>query len=135
MKSKEGFGKVLGRLEREILEVLWARQEATGKAIFAEIKSTREIALTTVLTVLERLWKKGLVKKVKGDSVYVFRPAYTKEGFAREVSGTVLKGIFEISKSGACASFIDTLADTDPVELDRLTVLIENKKKELERKR
>ncbi len=135
IRSKDNPGKILGRLEQEILEVLWARGEATGKAVFSEIKGMREIALTTVLTVLERLWKKGFVKKAKGDSVYVFSPAYSKEEFAREVSGTVLRGIFEISRSGACASFVDTLADTDPVELDRLSILIENKKKELERKR
>ncbi|MBI5491730.1 MAG: BlaI/MecI/CopY family transcriptional regulator [Deltaproteobacteria bacterium] len=135
IRSKDNPGKILGRLEQEILEVLWARGEATGKAVFSEIKGTREIALTTVLTVLERLCKKGFVKRTKGDSVYIFSPAYTKEGFAKEVSGEVLRGIFEISRSGACASFVDTLADTDPVELDRLSVLIEKKKKELERKR
>lgn len=135
VRPKDAPGKILGRLEQEILDVLWARGEATGKAVFSEIKGTREIALTTVLTVLERLWKKGFVRKAKGDSVYIFSPAYTKEDFAKEVSSEVLKGIFEISKSGACASFVDALADTDPVELDRLSVLIEKKKKELERKR
>lgn len=132
---KESYGGVLGRLEQEILDILWAKGELNGKAVFAEIKASREIALTTVLTVLERLTKKRLVKKIKGDSVFLFKPAYTKDEFAREVSNEVLKGIFGISASGACASFVDILADTDPVELERLSTIIENKKKELERKR
>lgn len=130
----ERHSRVLGPLEHEILDVLWAKGEATGKEIFREIKTTRPIALTTVLTVLERLTGKGLVNKVKGESVYLFTPAYTKDAFAREVSADVLKGIFEISRSGAAASFVDMLASSDPAELDRLSALIEDKKRELKKK-
>jgi predicted transcriptional regulator len=132
--TRERHGRVLGPLEHEILDVLWAKGEATGKDIYKEIKTTRPIALTTVLTVLERLAGKGLVKKSKGESVFVFTPAYTKDAFAREVSTDVLKGIFEISRSGAAASFVDMLASSDPAELDRLSELIESKKKELKKK-
>lgn len=131
--AKEGYGKVLGRLEQEILEVLWDRGPLNGKEIFSDIRRRRDIALTTVLTVLERLTKKGLVRKTRGESVYLFEAAYSKEGFAREVSGEVLKSIFDISRSGACASFVDMLARVDPVELEELSSMIEKKKKELDR--
>lgn len=131
--EKESYGKLLGPLEQEILDILWEKGEGSGKDIFAEIKRSREIAVTTVLTVLERLSKKGLVTKIKGESVYIFRPAYNKDEFARKISDEVLKGIFEISASGATASFVDMLAGADPVELDRLSALIESKKKEMER--
>ncbi|MBI5467706.1 MAG: BlaI/MecI/CopY family transcriptional regulator [Deltaproteobacteria bacterium] len=130
--SKDGYGKVVGPLEQEILEVLWTRGGSSGKEIFAEIKKTRHLALTTVLTVVERLAKKGFVTKAKGESVFIFRPAFTKTEFAREVSHDVLKGIFDISASGACASFVDILAEADPLELERLSALIERKKKTLE---
>lgn len=129
---KEGYGKVIGPLEHEILEVLWASGGSSGKEIFAEIKKTRHLALTTVLTVLERLAKKGFVTKVKGESVFIFKPAFTKAEFAKEVSHDVLKDIFDISASGACASFVDILAEADPLELERLSALIERKKKTLE---
>jgi predicted transcriptional regulator len=132
--TRERHGRVLGPLEHEILDVLWTKGEATGKDIYKEIKTTRPIALTTVLTVLERLAGKGLVKKSKGESVFIFTPAYTKDAFAREVSADVLKGIFEISRSGAAASFVDMLASSDPAELDRLSELIESKKRELKKK-
>lgn len=131
--AKEGYGKVLGRLEQEILDVLWKSGPLNGKEIFSDIRSTRDLALTTVLTVLERLAKKGLVRKTRGESVYLFEAAYSREGFAREVSQEVLKSIFDISRSGACASFVDMLARVDPVELEELSSMIEKKKKELER--
>lgn len=135
-RAKEApAGRLPGPLEHDILDILWEKGEASGRELFDDIKSTREIALTTVLTVLERLYKKGLVRKVKGASVYLFRPAYSKDEFARALSGGVLKGIFGISATGACASFVDALAEVDPMELDRLSEMIERKKKELERKR
>jgi len=133
--AKEGYGRILGRLEQEILDVLWSKGDATGKEIFDNIRHTREVALTTVLTVLERLANKKLVTKSRGESVYIFKPAYTRDEFASKVSKEMLKSIFEISTNGASASFVDMLADTDPVELDRLASLIEGKKKEMERKK
>ena len=121
----------MGSLEMEILETLWLSKGASGKEVFEAIKSRRAIALTTVLTVLERLTKKRLVRRVMGESVYIYSPALSRDELARRVSGGVLKGIMEISASGACASFVDTLAGIDPVELERLSSLIEKKKKEL----
>lgn len=130
--SKEGYGRILGHLEHDILDMLWSSGEASGKEIFTAIRRTRDIALTTVLTVLERLSKKGLVIKEKGGSVYLFRPAFTRDEFTKQVSSDFFKGLFELSASGASASFVNILAQVDPVELDRLKALIENKKKEIE---
>lgn len=130
-KTKEGYQGVIGRLEQEILEFLWSSEGASGKEVFRAIKRQRAIALTTVLTVIERLTKKGFITKTMGDSVYVYRSAQSRDEFARLVSRGVLKGIMEISASGACASFVDTLAGLDPTELERLSALIEKKKKEM----
>lgn len=133
--AKEGYGKVIGPLEYEILEILWTGGGLSGKELFAEVKKTRPLALTTVLTVLERLAKKGFVTKVKGESVFIFTPAFTRAEFAKEVSHDVLKGIFDISASGACACFVDMLAEADPQELERLSALIERKKKTLDKEK
>ncbi|HBG47334.1 MAG TPA: hypothetical protein DDW94_10155 [Deltaproteobacteria bacterium] len=127
----ENYGKLLGPLEQELMELLWRKGEASGREAHAQIASSRQVALTTVLTVLERLAKKGLVKKVKGESVFIFRPGYSRDEFAKAVSHDVFRGIMDISSAGICASFVDALADTDPGELERLSVLIESKKKEL----
>ena len=122
----ENYGKLLGPLEQELMELLWRKGEASGREAHAQIASSRQVALTTVLTVLERLAKKGLVKKVKGESVFIFRPGYSRDEFAKAVSHDVFRGIMDISSAGICASFVDALADTDPGELERLSVLIES---------
>lgn len=131
----EGYSKVLGRLEQEILDVLWANGALSGKAVYSNINGTRDIALTTVLTVIERLAKKELLKKERAEGIYMYSCAYSREEFASAVSQEVFKGIFEISSSGASASFVNILAQSDPEELDRLSALIADKKKELLAKR
>ena len=135
VKKKYGYAGALGPLEQEILEVLWKRESVSGKDIFSEIKARRQIALTTVLTVIERLCKKGLVKKIKGESVYVFGPAVSRDEFARAVSGAVLRDMAGISKSGVFASFVDVLPDVPTAELEKLLLAIEGRKKELHGKK
>ncbi|MBI3752596.1 MAG: BlaI/MecI/CopY family transcriptional regulator [Deltaproteobacteria bacterium] len=128
---KRGLGRALGDLEKDIMNILWARGGVTGKEALAEISRSKKAAITTVLTVLDRLVKKGIVKKVKGESVYIYTPALTKDEFTDIVSHEVMRGVLDISASSAVASFVDVLAEADPKELDRLSRLIEKKKKEL----
>ena len=135
LKKKYGYAGALGPLEQEILDVLWKRDSASGKDIFSEIKTKRPIALTTVLTVIERLCKKGLVKKVKGESVFLFAPAISRDEFARGVSSVVLKDMAGISTSGVFASFVDVLPGVSAAELEKLLSVIELRKKELSGKK
>jgi len=132
--AKAGLARALGDLEKQVMDVLWLKKEAAGKEVFTEIRRSRTIALTTVLTVLERLVKKGIVKRLKSDGIYIYTPVFTREEFADKVSQAVMKGVLDIAASSAVASFVDILADTDPEELDRLLKLIEKKKKELGKK-
>lgn len=135
LKKKYGYAGALGHLEHEILDVLWRRESMSGKDIFSAIKTKRPIALTTVLTVIERLCKKGLVKKVKGESVYVFAPAVSRDEFARIVSSAVLRDMAGISTSGVFASFVDVLPGVSSDELEKLLSVIEGRKKELSGKK
>jgi len=126
-KGAEG---VLGSLEQEIMDVLWSSGPASGKEVLEEIRRTREIATTTVFTVLDRLAKKGLVRKTRGESVYLFEPAYSKDELARNVSKEVMKGVLDLWSGPAISSFVDIVAE-DPDNLERLSRLISTKRREL----
>ncbi len=128
---KRSYVQIFGKLEKEIMDLLWSRGEVTGRKVLDELRHSREIAFTTVLTVMERLAKKGLVEKRRGESVYVYKPRYTREEFGRLVSYEVLKGVLELSASSAVASILDLLVEADPKELERLSRLIEAKRQEM----
>ncbi|GMR05268.1 MAG: hypothetical protein BMS9Abin24_068 [Thermodesulfobacteriota bacterium] len=132
--GSEGMGKVLGHLEGEIMEALWKEPGSTGKEVFEEIRKSRSIAVTTVFTVLERLVKKGLVRKARGGPVFTFEAAQTRDELAKTVSRDVLKGVFDLWRGPAMASFVDIVASDDPEELERLSRLISSKQQELGRR-
>lgn len=129
--DKEGLGKVFGNLELAIMEVLWGRGGARANEVVGDIRRERKIAVTTVFTVLERLFKKGLIRKTKGEDVYIFEPVYTKDEFAREVSKEVLSGVIDLWSRSTISSFVDIVAQENPEDLDRLSRLISAKKQEL----
>lgn len=126
---KSGLGRVLGDLEKSVMDVLWERGEVTGREVFEDVGRERPLAFTTVLTVMDRLLKKGLIKRTKREGVFVYTASMSKDDFVRQVSQEVLQGILDISASSAAASFVDILYKTSPEEIERLSKLIENKKK------
>jgi len=72
--NKNSFEGVLGALEHDIMDALWTRGVSSGREVFDILKTKRDIALTTVLTVIERLTKKTLIEKIKGDATPLFIP-------------------------------------------------------------
>ncbi len=126
---KAGLGRVLGDLERAVMDVLWKKGEVTGRDVLEEIVKERTLAFTTVLTVMDRLLKKGLIRRRKRDGVFVYAPSISRDDFVKQVSEEVLQGIIAISASSAASSFVDMLYKTSPEEMDRLSALIDERKK------
>ncbi|OGW13862.1 MAG: hypothetical protein A2035_06495 [Nitrospirae bacterium GWA2_42_11] len=126
---KAGLGRVLGDLEKSVMDVLWEMSEATGREVFEEIEKKKPVAFTTVLTVMDRLLKKGLIKRIKKGGLYVYKTTLSKDDFVKQVSEEVLQGILDISASSAATSFVDILYKTSPDEIERLSKLIEERKK------
>lgn len=126
---KAGLGRVLGDIERLVMDILWSSGEVTGREVVEEIQKERPLAFTTILTVMDRLLKKGLIRRKKRGGVFVYEPSISRDEFVKQVSEEVLQGILDISASSATSSFVDILYKTSPEEMDRLSRLIEERKK------
>ena len=61
-------------LERPLMEILWAKGSMKGRDLHKEIRRQRDIAYTTALTVLDRLSKKGFIKKDRESGTILFTP-------------------------------------------------------------
>ena len=131
---KAGLGRVLGDIEKPVMDVLWDRDEITGREVYEEVSRGRPLAFTTILTVLDRLLKKGLIRRTKRGRLFVYTAAMSKDDFVRQVSQEVLQGIMDISASSAASSFVDILYKTSPGEIERLSRLIEERKRGRSRK-
>ena len=72
--------KNLGDLEREVMTRLWdAGEPLTVRQVHESLSRDRDLAYTTVMTVLDRLAKKKLVLQQKADRAYRYAPAQTRE--------------------------------------------------------
>jgi predicted transcriptional regulator len=82
----------LGELERAVMDVLWAaRQPCTARDV-QETLAARELATTTVLTVLGRLERKGLVARTKVGRAHRYRARATREDHIAELMRDALDG-------------------------------------------
>src|SRR5437762_6392696 len=82
--DRPGIRKVLGDLEAEIMELIWARptdQGTTVRDVFASLYKQRQIAYTTVMSTMARLAKKQLLRVEKHEQTYIYTPTVTEEEF------------------------------------------------------
>ncbi len=64
MKSERKFGKALGDLETEIMNVIWkSKGSISVKEVALKIREDRQVAYTMVMTVMERIKDKGLLSR------------------------------------------------------------------------
>ncbi|MCW5951614.1 MAG: BlaI/MecI/CopY family transcriptional regulator [Propionibacteriaceae bacterium] len=73
-------GRVLGELETAVMEILWAHPEQgmTVRDVHERLAAKRDLAYTTVMTVLDRLSKKEIVHRELEGRAWLYRPARTR---------------------------------------------------------
>ena len=82
--------------ELEILKVVWQRGQATVRETYEDLQKQREIAYTTVLTMMGILERKGHLRKTRGERAYVYGPVEsqdeTQQRMVREFVNRVFNG-------------------------------------------
>ena len=95
--DRPGIRKVLGDLEAEIMELIWARpvgQGTTVREVFEVLYERRRLAYTTIMSTMARLAKKRLLRAEKLDAAYVYYPIVTQEEFVSGFVGRILEDLF-----------------------------------------
>jgi predicted transcriptional regulator len=98
----------LGDLEREVMTQLWdAAGPLTVRQVHERLQRDRDLAYTTVMTVLDRLAKKDVVTRQKEDRAYLYAPAQTRE----EMTAAVMLDALSTStdQDAALAYFVGQL--------------------------
>jgi predicted transcriptional regulator len=112
-------------LEQQVLAVLWEKGSGTVRDVIAALPDGKQRAYTTLLTVLQVLEKKGLVRHTRDGLAHVYHPKVTRE----EVVQPLLKGLVRGVFGGEPARVVQALLDTGavgPAELKQIRKLINN---------
>jgi len=128
---KDGINQVLGPLEKEIMEAFWNLGESSVRNILDALPHKKDLSYSTVITVTNRLAKKGLLEKRKIGKAYFYTPTYSKEQFSEIVSKKVVEGVSKFSLQSAMVNFVDYMAQLDPDKIEYFSQLIESKKQSL----
>lgn len=120
----------LGPLEREILEIIWAQGGATVREIYDQILADpdRDLSQASVTTVLQRLVKKGWLKRQskgrgeegRGRSVYLWQPRVSREEARVLAAHDQLKQFLALGQPDLVASFADSLDRADLEQLEEI---------------
>ena len=122
----------LGKLERQVLDEAWRRGEVSVRDIYLAFSET--IAYTTLMTTLDRLYKKRILDRRKDGRAFLYSPAFSREEFERGIREDVIDGLFEHGADGiqpVLACIVDNLSKRDRELLDELDRLVQDKKNQL----
>jgi predicted transcriptional regulator len=125
----------IGDLEAEVLKVLKRSGSASAGEMMAELKPDRVLAYTTVSTTLDRLYRKGLVKRksVPGRTgpkhVYSFPE---NPGLEKQVVNRMVDKLVSAFGPSVASTIYDRLSEVSPDEAAKLRAAIDG---EMKRKR
>src|SRR5499426_3028651 len=108
-------------LELEIMEVLWETGAANVQTVQQRLR--RELAYTTVQTMLNILHRKGKVKRALKDRAYFYRPAVSRRQVVRQAVNDMVEHLFGGSAENLVMSLVETRHLT-PEKLTRLNELL-----------
>ena len=122
-----GDQSALSELQLAIMNVLWKRKEATAAEVHVAL-ADRDLAITTISTMLQRLEKRGVITHRAEGRTFIYRSTVAE----RDVRRSMLRSLTDSLFSGdptAVVSHLLTARDVSAGDLDRMQALIDERRK------
>ncbi len=123
----------LGPLETQVMEQVWGGPDPLSVRDVHEGLGG-ELAYTTVMTTLDRLFKKGLLQRRREGRGFLYSARVTREDLSRGVAGAVVEALLggEPAARPILSGIVDAVSEKDRAMLDELELLVRRKRRELE---
>jgi predicted transcriptional regulator len=128
--SQQILESSLGALERDVLAIAWERDELSVRDACERLGSS--VAYTTVMTTMDRLYKKGLLSRRKAGRAFIYKAAATRDELEGAVAAELVQGLIQRDGSEPLpilSSLVDAVSDRDRALLDELERLIREKRR------
>jgi predicted transcriptional regulator len=127
---------MMGHLEITVMEIVWTQGESSVHDVMEKL--ARPLAYTTVMTTLDRLFKKGLLDRRKSDRAFLYAARLSRAEWERKRAGDFLTEFLSRPKPSGdllISCLVDAVSEQDAALLDELERKIRIKRKELDRRR
>ncbi len=118
------------------MELVWSRGESSVRDIVERME--RPLAYTTVMTTLDRLFKKGLLERRKAERAFVYSPRMTRAEWEQKLAGQLVRSLLADRRRSSdllISSLVEAVCEQDQSLLEDLERKIRRKRRELERQR
>jgi predicted transcriptional regulator len=105
-------------LELACLKALWQLQEGNVRAVQEVVAISRPLAYTTIMTVLDRLVRKGKLTRRKVGRAFIYSPEASRDTMRRAAVRELLEGFFDSSEAELLRFLRTTAAQPEPVALE-----------------
>lgn len=123
--GSEGIAKILGDLEARVMRAVWdIGSAAPAREVHELVAESHNVAQLTVVTVLNKLVRKGFLRRFKRQDLLHYEAQWTEAEFLSHASRRVVEEILAFEPDAVAASFVDVLAERDPERLSALALVI-----------
>jgi predicted transcriptional regulator len=128
--SRNRLAPTLGSLERRVLDALWRRRRfATVREVSRDFPDS---AYTTLMTTLDRLFRKGLLERERAGRAYLYRPLFARRELEARLAAEALSALVEgdpRSLKPALSFFVDAVGRHDERLLKELEALVRERRR------
>lgn len=131
-RTREDDSVRLGRLELGVMEIVWTHGESSVRHVVACL--TRPLAYTTVMTTLDRLYKKNLLDRRKLERAFFYSARLSRDEWERKRADHLLAGFLsgpQPTRELLISCLLDAVGQYDETLLAELERKIRAKRKEL----
>ncbi len=121
---KKGLNSVFGDLESAIMALIWREGPLTVRQVRQALAVDRELAYTTVMTVMSRLADKGVLKKEKEGAAFRYRAAVSEDEFKRSALNAILSSLLGDFGDPVISQFVEAVGREQPDRMDELARLV-----------
>ncbi len=93
-QSRDPVARYLGDLQAAVMQIFWRRESATVREVADELNKKRSLAYTTVLTLVSRLYSRGLLEREPEGRGFRYWAAKSRDDFLGELSDQLIDRLF-----------------------------------------
>lgn len=117
--------RVSSPLEQEVMNIVWELKECSIRAIVEKLNQEKKLAYTTVATLLQRLFEKGLVNRISQGAVLSYTPKVSKEMYCKKLAKSFIQTFMSSFGEVAIVSFAESIEKLPKDKKDYLLRLLE----------